>query len=294
MLNSTRPGSRTLSKKQVPKGLLLWPKVSAIGLATYKSEIAQPLFLILAAIGVVLLILFMWIPYYTFGEDIKVLKDSGLTLILVFCIIQAVWAAATSISDEIEGKTALTVLSKPLKRRDFIIGKYVGIMWTVLLMVVILGTILLIVVAYKPIYDARESTNPEPTWQLCYFEMIRTLPGLVLVMMEISVLTALSVAISTRLSMLPNFVICFVIYVLGHLTPIIVSGSETQFEIVHFFAQLIATVFPNLDSFNVQAAISTGAEVPALYLGMAFVYCSIYSVIALLLALIMFEDRDLT
>jgi hypothetical protein len=124
--------------------------------------------------------------------------------------------------------------------------------------------------------------------------MATTIPGLVLVILEVSVLTSLSVAISTRLSMLPNFIICFVIYVLGHLTPLIVSGAELQFEIVYFFGQLIATIFPNLDSFNVQAAISTGSRVPLEYLGMTMLYSAIYSVIALLVALIMFEDRDLT
>jgi hypothetical protein len=104
----------------------------------------------------------------------------------------------------------------------------------------------------------------------------------------------LSVAISTRMSMLPNFAICFLVYVLGHLTPLIVGSSQAQFEIVYFFGQLIAVIFPNLDSFNIQAAISTGAKVPAEYLAMSMLYCSLYTAIALAVALFLFEDRDLT
>ena len=78
------------------------PKMSAIALATVKSEMAQPLFLIVMLLGLFLLLAFIWIPYNTFGEDIKVLKDSSMVLIKVLCIILAVWAASTSISDEIE------------------------------------------------------------------------------------------------------------------------------------------------------------------------------------------------
>ena len=132
----------------------LLPKVSAVALSTAKSELAQPLFYILATIGGFALLVFIFIPYNTFGEDIKMLKDSGLTLIMIAAIVQGIWAASNSVSDEIEGRTALTVLSKPISRAQFLIGKFSGIMWTVALLFAILGLIFLFVVAYKPIYDA--------------------------------------------------------------------------------------------------------------------------------------------
>jgi ABC-type transport system involved in multi-copper enzyme maturation permease subunit len=269
------------------------PRLSAIALATYKSEIAQPLFSIIAILGAVLVVFFLWIPYNTFGEDIKMLKDSGLTLIMVLSIVLAVWAASSSISEEIEGRTALTVLSKPIGRTSFIVGKFVGIVWTVTALFVILGLLLLIVVAYKPIYDGRESSTQDVTWQLCHLEMTSVIPGLALAFMETLVLAALSVAISTRLPWLANLVICFTIYALGHLTPLIVQSSYGQLVPVQFIGQLIATVFPNLDHFNIQAAVAAGVPVPPLYLVWALVYCLIYSLIAMLLALVLFEDRDL-
>ena len=131
------------------------PKVAAIALATVKSEMSQPLFLILLIVGVFLLLLFMYLPYYTFDEDIKVLKDSGLTLIMVFCIFQAIWAASTSVADELEGRTALTVLSKPISRRQFILGKFAGIIWTVAVMFIILGVVFLVFSRASNISGAR-------------------------------------------------------------------------------------------------------------------------------------------
>ena len=270
-----------------------FPRLSAVALSTYKSEVAQPLFSMLLGIGALSLILFIWIPYNTFGEDIKMLKDTGLTLIMVLSILLALWAASTSISEEIEGRTALTVLSKPLTRRSFVMGKFVGIAWTVCLLFIVLGVVFLLVVAYKPIFDAKENTTANPPWQVCFQEMMHVVPGLVLAFMETLVLAALSVAISTRLPLLANFTICLSIYALGHLTPMIVQSSMGSFPIVGFFGQLIATVFPNLDHFNIQAAVAAGVGVPLAYMAWAFVYCLIYTVIAVLLALVMFEDRDL-
>ncbi len=210
------------------------PRLSAIALATFKSEMAQPLFIIILILGVVLLLLSIYIPYNTFGEDIKMLKDSGLTFIRVLCIILAVWGASTTLADEIDGRTALTVLSKPVRRRSFVIGKFFGIGWTSALMFIILGSVLLAVVSYKMIYDARETSQEVPTWQACYLEMASAVPGLCLAFMETMILAALSVAISTRLPMFANFMICFTVYVLGHLIPLISQATEGQFEIVKF------------------------------------------------------------
>ncbi len=149
-----------------------FPKVSAIALSTTKSELAQPLFGILTALGIFLLLLFLYLPYNTFGEDIKMLKDSALTLIMIMGIIQGVWSASNSVSEEIEGRTALTVLSKPIGRRQFLFGKFAGILWTVLLLFVILGVTLIILVAYKPVYDGarwvvRHPSGQSLIWKSC-------------------------------------------------------------------------------------------------------------------------------
>jgi ABC-type transport system involved in multi-copper enzyme maturation permease subunit len=271
------------------------PKLSAVALSTAKSEMAQPMFLINVVVGVVVLWLFIFIPYYTLGEDIKMLKNTGLTLIMVLCIIQAIWGASNSIADEIEGRTALTVLSKPLSRWQFILGKYSGIMWSTAVLFLILSLVFLVCVAYKPVYDSKEGAEADVTWQMSHYELVQTVPGLALAFMETAVLAAVSVAISTRLPMMANFIICFSIYVLGHLTPLMVQSAVVNeaFEPVVFIGRLIATIFPVLENLNIQAAVAGGREVPLEYLGWAFLYSLLYGAIAMLLALTLFEDRDL-
>jgi ABC-type transport system involved in multi-copper enzyme maturation permease subunit len=272
---------------------LLSPKVAAIALTTSKEAMSQPLFYLALGLGGVGLVFFVFIPYNTFGEDIKMLKDSGLIWIMVWGIVVAVWSASVSVSEEVEGRTALTVLSKPVKRRQFILGKFLGVLGPVVVLFILLGFLFLVTVSYKVVYDARESAKSEPIWQASNVEMIRIVPGLVLAFFETVVLAAISVAVSTRLSMLANLIVCSTIYVLGHLVPLVVNSSVGKFEIVRFIGQFMATVLPVLDHFNIQAAVAAGAEVPLSYLGMAFLYCVLYSTIAMLLGLAMFEDRDL-
>lgn len=269
------------------------PKLAAIASTTAKEGWSQPLFSVLLAFGAAALLLFPFIPYNTFGEDVKVVKDSGLTLIMVLGIVLALWTASVSVAEEIEGRTALTLLSKPIGRRQFILGKFLGILAPVAVLFVLLGSLFLATVSYKVVYDARETGNPEPTTEECRDEMLQIVPGLALAFMETSVLAAISVAISTRLPMLPNLVICASIYAMGHLLPLIVSAGAQRFVIVGFMGRLIATVLPVLDHFNIQAAVATGQTVPLAYLGVALLYCVLYCGAALLVALLLFEDRDL-
>lgn len=271
----------------------LLPGISTVAIGTAKEAISQPLFMVLTVAGAVALVSYIVIPYNTFGEDVKLLTDSGLTTIMVLGIVFAMWTASTSVSDEIDGKTALTMLSKPVSRRQFVLGKFVGILWPLLVMFIILGAILLVTISIKVVYDARESSQPTPDWELCYATMISAVPGLVLAYLQAAVLASISVAISTRLAMLPNLIIVGAIYVIGNLLPQIVRSSAGDIPFVAFTGKLLAVVLPVLDHFNIQPAIAAGQPVPYDYLVMATLYCVLYCTAAMLLALLLFEDRDL-
>jgi hypothetical protein len=273
--------------------LYLLVRFLALAAATAKETIAQPLFTMLVMIGVVALVTFVFIPYNTFGEDVKMLKTSGMTMIKVLAIIMALWTASTSVADEIEGRTALTVLSKPVGRRQFIIGKFLGIIWPIVLMFIILGIVFLLTVSFKVVYDARESAKTTPEWTECYLEVVRIIPGLVLAFLESVILAAISVAVSTRLPMLPNLVICGSIYVLGHLAALIVKSAAGEIVFVRFIGKLLSVILPVLDHFEIEGAIAGASSVPMSYLGWALLYSVLYSGAAILLALIFFEDRDL-
>ena len=268
-------------------------RIAAVASATTKEAIGQPIFAVAIIVGAVLLMAFIVIPYNTFGEDVKMLKDSGLTLVKVLALLVVVWTASVSVADEIEGRTALTVLSKPLTRRQFILGKFAGLVLVSLLVFLILGSVLLMTTSLKVVYDAREGAKVDPLWRDCADEMITVVPGLVLSLLETILLAAVSLAVSTRLGMVPNLIICFTVYALGHLVPLIVQSSVGKFAIVRFVGQLFATILPVLEHFTIEAAVVGGVPVPWSYLGWAALYAALYSTVALLVALILFQDRDL-
>jgi ABC-type transport system involved in multi-copper enzyme maturation permease subunit len=271
-------------------------KSLTIAFATAKEAIRQPAFFVLAFIAGSSLVGSVFVSYFTFGEDIKMYKDTGLTTISFACLLLALLTSSSTVAEEIEGKTAITLLSKPINRRQFIIGKFLGIEMGVLVMYLILGTLFALGVWYKYADDLRESAGELAERGKQWAQVKQMLPGLVLGFFEVTVLTSISVAISTRLPMLVNLVVCIAIFFLGHLSPVLVEATSqgNVNELVSFMAKLFAWALPALEYFNAGPAISTGAVIPWVgYVIPALGYCVLYSSAALLFAFLLFEDRDL-
>ena len=275
-------------------------KTSVVTYVTAVEAIRQPLFLVLLIVGCLLMAIYPFIPYFTFGEDVKMVKDTGLATILLLGLILALLTSSSTIAEDIEHRTAITLLSKPINRRQFIVGKFTGILLAVALLFLILGVLFEGVLFYKVQYDAIEAAkNPSSPAELeqlraeQWSAVLQILPALVLTYFQVVVLSALSVAISTRLPLVVNIVVCFTIYFLGHLAPVLEQASKGRFEPVYFTAKMIGVVLPALDFFNVSAAVATGSAIPVTYILWNLVYCLLYSTVGILLAFILFEDRDL-
>jgi len=268
-------------------------KAGIIARATTKEAVRQPVFWLCMGLALVLLVVNTFLPFFSLGDDVKMQKDCGLATILISSLLIAVWTASTSVAEEIEGKTAMTLLSKPITRRQFVLGKYIGIVQAVLWYMIPLSIVFLASIYYKVGYDAREASLEAPSFAERWGAASQIIPGLLLLFMEVAVLSAVSVAISTRLPMVVNLTTCLAVFVIGHLTPVLVEGSVLKNEFVAFMARLIATIFPSLESLNVTAAVATNRLVPPIYLGQAAIYCLCYCAAAILMAFILFEDRDL-
>lgn len=264
-------------------------------MATAKEATRQPAFFVILFLGSMFLIVSIFLSYFTLGEDIKMYKDVGLTAISMAGLLLALLTASSTVAEEIEGKTAITLLSKPINRPQFILGKFVGIELSVASVFLILGFVFAAGVYFKYPYDLRESSAGAVDMEQRIMQVRQILPGLALGFMEVTILTCVSVAISTRLPMLANLVVCIGVFFLGHLTPVMVDatkGGRTN-ELVGFMAQLFSAVLPKLEYFNAGPSIATGALIPWFgYVLPAFLFCVMYSGAALLFALVLFENRD--
>ena len=270
-------------------------KTLTIARATALEAIRQPAFWILVFLGAVMLVLTIYLPYFTFNEDIKMYKDTGLTTISFLALLLALLTSSSTVAEEIEGKTAVTLLSKPITRAQFILGKFVGIEVGVLVLYLILGVLMANGVWYKAGYDLIETAGTAEELAQRGAHVWQIMPGLVLGFFEVTILTSISLAISTRMPMLVNLVVCIAVFFLGHLSNVLVDVTNQRGvnELVKFMAKLFAWALPSLEYFNASPSISTGSVIPwVTYVLPAAGYCILYSTAAILFALILFENRD--
>jgi hypothetical protein len=306
--------------------LYVWPKGAAIALATFREGVRQPMFWLLFGVAFLAMTASPVIPYFTFGEDHLVVREIGYDTIMLIAAVFGAISASMSISEEIEGRTAVTLMSKPVSRRHFLIGKFVGIVLAAAVFFALLGTYFEGVTLFKHWWD---KMDPEPipkrlTETLDYWalpgvttDLLRGLglwtyltldvaPGLILYFSQVMVLVAIAVSLATRMPMVVNLLVVVVIFMLAHLAPVLVDiGYDAQrtnpgaavSQILFFMAQLVDLVLPNLESFRLEPALLTELDIkPAdftKYLASVSLYGVFYTTIVLLFGLILFEDRDL-
>jgi hypothetical protein len=242
------------------------PKAGAVALAAFREGVRQWLFWLLTLLAAGLMFVSIFIPYFTFGEDYLMVKQLGFDTIMLAAVLFGALVASQSISEEIEGRTAVTLMSKPVSRRQFLLGKYAGIALAGMFMFGLLGSYFEGVLLAKHWWDklgplseigqVKESsvtesvrigvvatpawvTGPLRDWALAgpstdflrgvgqwLAHSLDTLPGLVLGFSQVMVLVALAVALATRVPMVVNLTAVLVVYFLAHLTPVLVTRAR--------------------------------------------------------------------
>ena len=99
----------------------------AIARNTFFESIRQPVLLVVLVICTILVVLSNPFSAYTMTDDNKMFVDIGLSTVFIGGAILSAFIASNVITREIENRTVLTVVSKPVSRPVFIFGKYVGV-----------------------------------------------------------------------------------------------------------------------------------------------------------------------
>jgi hypothetical protein len=128
----------------------------------FMELVRQPVFLLLTTASGVFAVFLSVVPYFGFGEDAKMVKDSVLAVMLLAGLVGAVLGASASLAHEIRTGTALAVLAKPVSRMQFLLAKYVGVAGalTILTYFNLLSSLL----ASRMAYDAYGSTDTIALW----------------------------------------------------------------------------------------------------------------------------------
>lgn len=119
--------------------------------------VRQPVYLLLLTVSGGFGVFLAIVPYFGFGDDPKMVKDSVLAVMLLAGLVGAVLSASASLAHEIRTGTALAVLAKPVSRAQFLLAKYVGVAGA--LTILIYYNLLSVLLASRMAYDAYGSTD---------------------------------------------------------------------------------------------------------------------------------------
>lgn len=135
-------------------------KLFTIAKNTFIETLRQPVYGIIIAAALLLLFISPSIAMYTMSDDNKLLREIGLSTLFLTSLFIAIFSASGAVAKEVENKTIMTVLSKPVKRPIFIIAKFLGVAAAVVLAHYICTVALLMAIRH----GVMETVNDTHDW----------------------------------------------------------------------------------------------------------------------------------
>lgn len=228
------------------------------------------------------------ISQMTAGQDLKIIKDLGLASIAIFGLLIAIFIGIGLVSKEVERKSVYGLLSKPISRPQFILGKFAGLMLTLTVnigaMTVAFFGVLLYMNLVNPtvaLISPTPATDPRLTIAI----------GLILA--ELMVVTALALFFSTFSSPLLATLLTLGLWVAGHF-----NADLRHFEnvvdsaAIAWIARGLYYVLPNLAPFDVKAEVVHGLPVTPRHVALTLAYAMVYTGVLLTAAVAVFKRRD--
>jgi ABC-type Na+ efflux pump permease subunit len=238
---------------------------------------------------------------FTFEQELKILKDVSFGAMSLFASIFAIVGTAILIPKDMEDRTLYTILTKPVPRVEYLLGKLLGILLliavSILLMSLLFFTVLYIrqhgILAEKIASLPRHASEADiESFRESIFSkglQPELLLGVVAVFLKAAVAAGVALFVSTfASSTLFTIIVSLVVYFIGHAQSLALDYYFSQGEVhsagQRFFAGLIGVVFPNFQLFNVTDGLTAGEVIPASLMarlvGLTAFYLTIYSLVS--------------
>ncbi len=225
----------------------------------------------------------------TGGQDVKIIKDLGLAATSVFGLFIAVFIGIGLVSKEVERRSVYALLAKPIRRHEFIIGKYLGLVLTLAVNIAIMAAAYYLVLAYM---SWTELPNVKAAWEAPATDPA-LLKAIVLVFVELCLITAVALFLSTFSSPLLSAVLTFGLYVVGHFNADLRNFEHVvDSKVAVYLARGAYYLLPNLAPFDVKADVVHAQSVPWSYVAFTTGYGLVYIAILVLAAMFVFSRRD--
>lgn len=252
-------------------------RVKALALSTFRETVRDRIFYLAGVFGFVMLASTTVLSPLNVGAQGKIMADVGLAAMVVIGLLVAVFVGSAMVRKELDKGTIVTILSKPVGRREYIFGKFLGLNLTIFTMLLIMGVFFMLMLLMVP---GSFSFHFLSAIYLCFLELM--------------VINAIVVFFSTTVSPILAAVFTLVMFGIGHLSESIRAYGQMQEGIYQQqLSEFIYYLIPNLEMFNVRGAVVHGDPVSMVHILTATIYALGWTALLLMLAGAIFDRKEL-
>ena len=251
-------------------------RISAIALNTFREAIRHRILYLLLVFAVAMISFAQILSLLTVGSEEKIIKDFGLASIDVFGVLTAVFIGIGLVSREIERRTVYTLLTKPIHRFEFILGKYAGLALTLVVNTTVMTAWFFLVLLIHGMFDARLGT------------------AVLLLLFQFLLITAVAVLFSCLSTPILSSVLTLALYVVGHLLwSLDLLAARLPSGSGKILCGVLYYVLPNLENFDIKGEVVHGLAVGPDRILWATLYLIVYGTAVLMIACAAFERKEL-
>jgi ABC-type transport system involved in multi-copper enzyme maturation permease subunit len=254
-------------------------RVATIAYHTFKESVRDKVLYNLIVFALLLIGAAILFGSISVGIEQIILVNLGLSSIAVFGLLMAIFIGIGLVSKEIDRRTIYSVLSKPVRRAEFIVGKFFGLMLTL-----VINTAIMTLGFYAALfYEKRHlGVGDLVALQAVYF-----------ILLQLALVVGLALLFSCISTPILSAVFTFCLYVIGNfLGDIRWFGREAGSPLVEKVTAVIYYLLPNFGDFNVISQVAHGEKVTGYLMLSNSLYALLYVTIVISAAILIFEERE--
>lgn len=284
--------------------------IRTLAAATYGDITRRPLYYILLLTFAFAIFGSKFLTLFSFYQEINMVREMGMATITFWGFIIIVVTSGLVVTQELEDRTAVTLLSKPIQRSDFLLGKFVGLVASLIPGMIVLAGVLFLTVWMMaalrlPLHDRdialayQQGSSPfatvlRITWD--HFVLKQSgviLEGALLSFFQTSILAAAAVSFSAFFPNVVSVAATTLVFILGNVSSyMLASVDNMNVGALSFAGRVGSYLVPNLGYFNLQMYFSEGKIISVRYLGLSFAYTALYVIAVFLVSCSLFQKRE--
>lgn len=251
-------------------------KIWAIALNTFKEAVRDRILYAILAFAMVMIASTAILATIGAGSGPKIIRDLGLGFISLFGTLIAIFIGIGLVHKEIDRRTIYTIISKPIHRYQFILGKYLGLVLTLFVNVTIMTGALTGILFLG-----------EEQWDF------RLAAASTFIFLELMVVTGIAVLFSAFSTPALSAIFALSLFAIGHLLEDLrLFGERFAGPVGKWFIQVFYYLLPNLGRFNIRGEVVHGVPLGELMRGTTVLYGFLYLSALLAATVLIFQQRD--